>query len=548
MNDHEYYSQKPLPIPGQATSHQGGGASHYNQNYGQGQQPMPTSYSANFQSPFDTVFDDHVYPASSHQSGASSSRQHLNSQHYQDTASHGPTRVSSEEDMAYNHTTDDIPLEDRSGGRNKNNDPEMQDHVYDAAQPQQKKSRSGRVSVGQLGMLGSNAKRIPFVVYFFTTVQIAVFIAELVKNGMATGSPIMIKPQFNPFIGPSSYMLINMGARWDPCMHAIPGVQNATQLISWPCPNTTTYDVNAPTMKCTLSDLCGFGGVPEPWYNATATMESVPEPNQWWRFITPMFLHAGVIHIGFNMLLQMTIGKEMERSIGSIRFFIVYVSAGIFGFVMGGNFAANGMQTTGASGALFGIIALLLLDLLYSWRDRKSPWKDLLFIGLDIVISFVLGLLPGLDNFAHIGGFLAGLALGICVLQSPNALRRRIGDEPPYSQVVDTNGFLRQGAPPSFFSNPVGFFKGRKPLWWAWWLVRAAFLTLTVVIFILLLNNFYVDHKECSWCKYLSCLPVKNWCEDGNLQITTQDVTPNKRDLIFAADLEQLPRLQAYFA
>lgn len=87
--------------------------------------------------------------------------------------------------MAYNHPTDDIPLEDRSGGRNKNNDPEMQDHVYDAAQPQQKKSRSGRVSVGQLGMLGSNAKRIPFVVYFFTTVQVAVFIAELVKNGMA---------------------------------------------------------------------------------------------------------------------------------------------------------------------------------------------------------------------------------------------------------------------------------------------------------------------------------------------------------------------------
>lgn len=87
--------------------------------------------------------------------------------------------------MAYNHPTDDIPLEDRSGGRNMNNDPEMQDHVYDAPrQPQQKKPRGGRISMGQLGMLGSNAKRIPFVVYFFTTVQVAVFIAELVKNGM----------------------------------------------------------------------------------------------------------------------------------------------------------------------------------------------------------------------------------------------------------------------------------------------------------------------------------------------------------------------------
>ena len=184
MNDHEYYSQKPLPTPGQPTSYQGGNASYYNQNYGQGQQPMPSSYSANSQSPFDTVFDDHVYPASSNQTGASSSRQHLTSQHYQETAYPGPVRVPSEEDMAYNHPTDDIPLEDRGGGRNNNHDPELQDHVYDAPQPEQKKPRRGRVSMGQLGMFGSSAKRIPFVVYFFTTVQVAVFIAELVKNGM----------------------------------------------------------------------------------------------------------------------------------------------------------------------------------------------------------------------------------------------------------------------------------------------------------------------------------------------------------------------------
>jgi membrane associated rhomboid family serine protease len=46
----------------------------------------------------------------------------------------------------------------------------------------------------------------------------------------------------------------------------------------------------------------------------------------------------------------------MEKSIGSIRFFLVYISSGIFGFVMGGNFAATGIASTGASGSLFGII------------------------------------------------------------------------------------------------------------------------------------------------------------------------------------------------
>jgi membrane associated rhomboid family serine protease len=222
--------------------------------------------------------------------------------------------------------------------------------------------------------------------------------------------------------------------------------------------------------------------------------------NQWYRFITPIFIHAGLIHIGFNMLLQLTLAKDMERAIGSIRFFLVYMSAGIFGFVMGGNFANPAEASMGASCSLFAMIALTLLDLLYSWQERKNPVKELIFILLDIVIAFVLGLLPGLDNFGHIGGFLTGLAVGICVLHSPNALRQRLGQDVPYSSV---NG---QAASVSFIKNPLVFFKGRKPLWWAWWLARAAALVTIVVGFILLLNNFYVVRSTCSWCKYLSCI------------------------------------------
>ena len=316
----------------------------------------------------------------------------------------------------------------------------------------------------------------------------------------------MIKPQFNPMIGPSTYVLINMGARFVPCMHNVEGIQDSSQKINWPCPSTTTNDANDPSQQCTLSDLCGFGGVPEAYQT---DIHHKPEPNQWFRFIIPMFMHAGLIHIGFNLLLQLTIGREMEKAIGPIRYFVVYVSSGIFGFVMGGNFSAPFISSTGASGSLFGIIALTLLDLLYSWKDRRSPVKDLMFILLDVVISFVLGLLPGLDNFSHIGGFLMGLALGVCLLHSPNALRRRIGDDSTYASV--NAGYSPSGTPPSFFKNPVGFFKGRKPLWWAWWLLRAGALVAVTVVFILLLNNFYVDRKTCSWCKYLSCLVCVNF-------------------------------------
>ena len=206
------------------------------------------------------------------------------------------------------------------------------------------------------------------------------------------------------------------------------------------------------------------------------------------------------------MLLQLTLGKEMEKEIGSLRFLLVYLSSGIFGFVMGGNFAPTGIASTGASGALFGIIAIMLLDLLYTWKERRSPGKDLAFILLDIVISLALGLLPGLDNFAHIGGFLMGLVFGLCILHSPNVLRERVGTTVPYHAVTTKSNPDSFDGVKGFVKQPVGFFKGRKPLWWVWWLVRAGALIGVLVCFVVLLNNFYKYRNTCSWCKYLSCL------------------------------------------
>lgn len=159
-----------------------------------------------------------------------------------------------------------------------------------------------------------------------------------------THSPIMIKPQFNPMIGPSTYVLINMGARFVPCMRSTKGVQDSQLSIDWPCPNTTSSNPSDPSMQCTLSQLCGFAGVPNP--RVGGSLDEQPQPNQWFRFILPIFLHAGLIHIAFNLLLQLTMGRDMEKAIGPLRFALVYFSSGIFGFVMGGNFAASGIAST----------------------------------------------------------------------------------------------------------------------------------------------------------------------------------------------------------
>ena len=299
-------------------------------------------------------------------------------------------------------------------------------------------------------------------------------------------------------IGPSPYVLINMGARYGPCMRATP--QGLDTSITWPCPRSTSSSISDPTNQCKLSELCGFGDKDD--YTTTNP------PRQWYRFIIPIFLHAGFIHIGINLLLQLLLGPDMEREVGSIRFTLVYLSSGIFGFVLGGNLAPEGISSTGASGSLFGVIAWILLDLLYHWGERKSPWADLAWIVVSIVICFVLGLLPGLDNFSHIGGFLMGLVLGICLLHSPDVLRRRVGaDLPPYAPVKHGHRSMDGGGLRALVKEPMGFFKGRKPLWWAWWLVRAAALIGVLVGFIVLIQNFYkANPTKCSWCKYLSCL------------------------------------------
>ncbi|OGE55564.1 hypothetical protein PENARI_c004G01684 [Penicillium arizonense] len=385
-------------------------------------------------------------------------------------------------------------------------------------------------------------KKIAWVTYILTLAQIIVFIVELVKNAQLTGSVIETKPTFNPMIGPSPYVQIYMGARYDPCMKNVEGIQNANTTIFWPCPNaTSTTD-----QSCSLSESCGFGGVPNP--HVGGSTDDNPAPNQWYRFIIPIFLHGGFVHIGFNLLVQMTMGADMERMIGIWRYTLTYFASGIFGFVLGGNYASQLDPSDGCSGALFGILALYLLDLLYDWTQRESPWVELIIMILGVAVSFVLGLLPGLDNFSHIGGFIMGLAIGLTIMRSPNVLRERIGlARQPY---VAMSGGAGQATPDnrkttSFMDmfkskrgmsnssqdienskNPINFFKGRKPLWWLWWVVRAGALVAVLIGFIMLLVDFYkYPTSNCSWCYRLSCLPVNGWCKQNTLTFTNTNST-----------------------
>lgn len=135
---------------------------------------------------------------------------------------------------------------------------------------------------------------------------------------------------------------------------------------------------------------------------------------EWWRLLTPMFLHSPtfIFHILLNMYVLYIYGPNVEQAFGTPRFVVMYLICGFTGAVASYNLSPCGAFGVGASGAIFGIAGVLLI---YLYKRRTSSFIAdaykgiLMFVGLNLVIGF---LIAGIDNWAHIGGLLGGIALG----------------------------------------------------------------------------------------------------------------------------------------
>ena len=131
---------------------------------------------------------------------------------------------------------------------------------------------------------------------------------------------------------------------------------------------------------------------------------------QAWRLITPVFLHASLLHIGVNMYSLWALGPAVERFFGHGRFLAIYLLAGISGVLLSLVMSPN--PSVGASGAIFGLLGALA-TFLYLHRATFGQFgamqlRQLLFVAL---INLGLGLSPGIDNWGHVGGMLAGAVL-----------------------------------------------------------------------------------------------------------------------------------------
>lgn len=141
----------------------------------------------------------------------------------------------------------------------------------------------------------------------------------------------------------------------------------------------------------------------------------VLEYGEYYRIVTSTFLHFGFDHLINNMISLGFLGWQLEQEMGKIKFLLIYFISGIAGNILSSVweiFTGEYVVSAGASGAVFGIIgALLYVAVRNHGRIGDVTGRGLLFM---VVLTLYHGFTStGVDNLAHIGGFISGFVLGV---------------------------------------------------------------------------------------------------------------------------------------
>ncbi|CAO0800494.1 unnamed protein product [Mucor circinelloides] len=219
--------------------------------------------------------------------------------------------------------------------------------------------------------------------------------------------------------------------------------------------------------SCSLSSICGM-----------TTFHQYQVPDQTYRLLTPLFIHTGLIHLIINLAVLIILGTKVEKIINSLRFSLLYIGSGVFGHALGASFAP---PTTRCSSSLFGLFGFLYVDLMYNWRRLEQPIRYLIKLLLGTALSFILGLLPGVDNFSHMGGLIAGVILSLFLW-------------PPIQLDIRNES-----------KKKLAIF----------YLARLLCLCLYGLLLGILVHHFTTSKidEECPYCRYLSCLPINGFCD-----------------------------------
>ncbi|XP_047290436.1 inactive rhomboid protein 1 isoform X4 [Homo sapiens] len=216
-----------------------------------------------------------------------------------------------------------------------------------------------------------------------------------------------------------------------------------------------------------MDDVCGL----LPFLN--------PEvPDQFYRLWLSLFLHAGILHCLVSICFQMTVLRDLEKLAGWHRIAIIYLLSGVTGNLASAIFLPYRAEV-GPAGSQFGILACLFVELFQSWQILARPWRAFFKLLAVVLFLFTFGLLPWIDNFAHISGFISGLFLSFAFL--------------PYISFGKFDLYRKRCQIIIF---------------------QVVFLGLLAGLVVL----FYVYPVRCEWCEFLTCIPFTDkFCEKYEL-------------------------------
>lgn len=147
-------------------------------------------------------------------------------------------------------------------------------------------------------------------------------------------------------------------------------------------------------------------------FNMFAQANFLVERGEWWRIFTPVLLHASLMHILFNMWALWVLGPQIERGVGSLPFLGLFIASAGMGGVMFFYFGEPGSVAVGASGAIFGLFGIWL-NWAFRRRNTMSGRAMLRQIGFLLLINAAIPfMIPGIAWEAHLGGLIAGFAIG----------------------------------------------------------------------------------------------------------------------------------------
>lgn len=243
----------------------------------------------------------------------------------------------------------------------------------------------------------------------------------------------------------------------------------------------TTYGLSGWKFeKLDVNPLIGFSATGLSRVGAT-NYPAIVEEKEWWRIIVSAFVNTGFIHLEATLAAVWAFGRFLAINMSFLSIATLYVVSGTGGVLVSANFATD-VVTGGASGAVFGLMGAIIMELMLNRGAYHFSIISLLVLGAVGTVNVVIGLTPFADNWCAIGGLVCGTLTGGAIV-----LGRTQGNYGPVRDALILS-------------------------------LQLLFSVASITVFVTAIAGLLIKfdgHKECTWCRRVTCINTKWWSCDA---------------------------------